>query len=52
MLAIELNAFSVPKCFAVRLGYQIQISSLKHVSAPLGILHMSIIRRTMKIVSQ
>ena len=51
MLAIELNAFNVLKCFVIRLGYQIWIDSLKHMSTPLGILHVPIAGRTMKIVS-
>ena len=51
MLAIKLNAFGVLKCFAVKLGCQIQIDFLKCVSAFLGIFHMSIAGRTMKIVS-
>ena len=52
MFAIKLNIFNVQKYFIEKPEYQIQISSLKHINAFLGILHMPIAERTTKIISQ
>ena len=52
ILVIELNAFNAQKYFVGKPKYQIWIGSLKHVSALLGILYVSIAKRTTKIVSQ